>query len=180
MKGPAIVTRAWDVRKSRGLLLSSLPAEESDMTERYGRVLAPRAVLPEFVSGDWGQRYAEFEQGDWEAFEALHSHPERFHKKVVRQTGGYIVNRWNVTRQRLVPYVRPDEAVTLDGRKKPTKYIQPSKTYPGQAKRLDVHPRVLEALRNNTDEPIRLAKPDQACSRKPCLSLTAIAIPAMP
>lgn len=126
------------------------------MTKRYEQILARRAVHPELVTGDWGERYVEFEQGDWETFERLHSHPEpTFHKKVVRQTGGYIINRWDVTGQRLLPYVRPDRAVKLDARKKPTKYIQPSKKqYPGQAKRLDVHPWILDRLRENREEPI--------------------------
>jgi hypothetical protein len=107
------------------------------------------------VAGDWGQRYEEFDQGDWETFHALHSHPEpKFHKRVVGQSGGLIVNRWEITGARLVPYLRPDKAVTLDARRKPTKYIQPSKDYPGQAKRLDVHPLIRDRLLENRDQPI--------------------------
>lgn len=161
-------------------MLRSLPADKSPMTERYERVLAPRAVLPSFVSNDWGERYVEFEQGDWEAFQALHSHPEGFHRRIVRQTGGYIVNRWDVTGDRLVPYLRPDKAVRLDPRKKPTKYIQPSRAYPGQAKRLDVHPLVRERLLTNTQEPIYLCL--EGCLKADAVAGTdrlAISVPSV-
>jgi hypothetical protein len=150
------------------------------MTPRYSRILAPRAVLPAFVSGEWGERHAEFEQDDFDAFRVRHSHPERFHQKVVRQTGGYIVNRWNITGKRLVPYVRPDRAVSLDPRKKPTKYIQPSKAYPGQAKRLDVHPLILESLVRNRDEPIYLCL--EGCLKADAIAGTgrlAISVPSV-
>jgi hypothetical protein len=116
--------------------------------------LEARAVPPTYVSGDWGDRYVAFQQGDWAGFTRLHSHPEpTYHRRVVAQSGGLIVNRWDIDGP-LVPYVRPDAAVQLDSRSpKRTKYIQP-KRYPDQAKRIDVHPLVRERLIQGTDDPI--------------------------
>jgi hypothetical protein len=137
-------------------MLSPAVAETGHMTTRYERVLGARAVPPELVFGDWGERYLEFEQGDWDTFRTLHSHPEPFHRRIVSQSGGYIVNRWDITGARIVPYIRPDKPVILDPRKDPTKYLQPSLNHPGQARRLEVHPSIRERLLKNREEPIYL------------------------
>jgi hypothetical protein len=156
-------------------------AEARRVSQRYEQILARRAIDTEFVAGNWGERYAEFDQGDWATFEALHSHPEpSLHKRVVGQTGGLIVNRWDITGRRLVPYLRPDNAVKLDARKKPTKYIQPSKANPGQAKRLDVHPLVRDRLLENREEPIFLCL--EGCLKADAVASTgrlAVSVPSV-
>jgi hypothetical protein len=119
--------------------------------------LHDRAIRPEFISGSWGARYVRFEQGCWDAFADMHSHPEPFHRKVVQQTSGFIINRWNHAGQPIAPYVRPDRPVTLDPRKRPGKYLLPSTAkHPGQAKLIDTHPKVIARLLEGTDEPIYL------------------------
>ena len=71
------------------------------------------------------------------------------------KTGGLIVNRWDVTGERLPSYVRPYEPVTLGPRGKPSKYLFPSRALAsGQGKRLDVHPVVRERLLTNKDDPV--------------------------
>jgi hypothetical protein len=121
-------------------------------------VLAERAILDKFVEGPWGRRYVEFQQGDWETFRTGHSHPEGWHRsQIVNRTGGIIVNRWNLTGERLHSYIRPHEPVRLYGRSRPSKYIYPSGVRaPGQAKRLEVHPLVRERLLQNQGEPLYL------------------------
>jgi hypothetical protein len=119
--------------------------------------LAKRAVPKKFIAGPWGIRYAPYDQGDWTGFTKAHTHPEPWHREVVRQSSGLVVNRWDITGKRLVPYVRPDTAVNVRGHRKASKYIQPSKKrFPGQARRLDVHPLVRNALRANREQPIYL------------------------
>lgn len=119
-------------------------------------VLAERAIQPRFASGAWGERYERFERGDWAAFSAGHSHPERWHKAaIVNQTGGFVINRWDIAGEPLHPYIRPDHAVEIWGHKGPSKYLFPAGArYPGETKRIDVHPLVKDRLLANTDERI--------------------------
>ena len=133
-------------------------------------VLERRAIREEFVSGSWGERYVAFKCGDWDGFKAGHSHPESWHKSsIVNRTGGIIVNRYGLDGARLHSYVRPEYAVWLRGHTKPSKYIYASGTrFPGEAKRLDVHPLVRERLLANTREPVYL-------SIEGCLKADAIA-----
>lgn len=100
--------------------------------------------MEEYAGGSWGGRYVPFERGDWATFRDAHTNPEPWHKGgIVNQTGGIVVNRWDVSGARLASYVRPDHPVQVHGHRKPSKYIVPSgRSLPGATKRLDVHPLV--------------------------------------
>lgn len=129
--------------------------------------LERRAIPAAFISGKWGNRYVPFAQGDWTTFAAEHTNPEaRWHKGLVAQSSGLVVNRWDVHGARIESYVRFDSRVRYRGCVRPghptkacsdrgcrwdwktTKYIYPSKNALGDtsAKRIDVHPLVREEL----------------------------------
>lgn len=135
--------------------------------------LQRRAIPPEFVSGTWGNRYVPFARGDWTTFAGGHSNPEpQWHKRLVTQTGGLIVNRWDISGTQIESYIRFDAPVRYRGcvRQahptktciergcrwgwKDTKYIYPSKNELGDtsAKRIDVHPLVREELLRLSDD----------------------------
>ena len=120
--------------------------------------LRKRAIQQRLVTGRWGERYVPFDMGDWQTFKAGHSEAEPWHKSsIVSKTGGLIVNRWDARGHRLQSYVRPNNAVWIYGRNKPSKYIYPSRTrFPGAAAQLDVHPLVRDRLAGSGDEPIYL------------------------
>ena len=74
--------------------------------------LEKRAIPSAFVSGKWGNRYVPFAQGDWTTFAAEHTNPEaRWHKGLVAQSSGLIVNRWDVHGARIESYIRFDSRV---------------------------------------------------------------------
>jgi hypothetical protein len=78
--------------------------------------LAARAIREELITGPWGRRYVEFEQGDWETLSRRSQPSGGLASKPDRESNrGIIVNRWDVTGERLHSYIRPHEAVTLHG-----------------------------------------------------------------
>lgn len=147
--------------------MAQAAAERSRADSRAERVLEARAVSGEYAVG----RYAGFERGDHRTFLRAHPRPEPFHKALVSQSGGYVVNRWDISGQPLLPYIRFDDRVTVykcsrrhphPGKCRPkihtTRYV-----YPGgrilagsSAKRIDIHPLVRDRLRRSTEEPLYL------------------------
>jgi len=142
--------------------------EPSDRTERSERsraearaeaVLRARAISGEY--GEYPGRYVGFERGDCRTFLRAHSDPEPFHKGLVSQSGGYVVNRWDVSGERLPSYVRFDDKVPVyrcqrrhphPGECRPkrrmTRYVYPGAAVldGSSAKRIDTHPLVRERL----------------------------------
>jgi hypothetical protein len=101
-------------------------------------------------------RYVEFGRGDWDAFSAAHSDPEPWHRRLVNQSGGIVINRWNVVGDRLPSYIRFDTKIQPDTRRdRRTKYIYPGRSVierygPSPAKRWDVHPWVRPILEDSS------------------------------
>jgi hypothetical protein len=134
--------------------------------------LEKRAIPSAFVSGTWGNRYVPFDQGDWTTFAEEHSNPEaRWHKRLVAQSSGLVVNRWDVQGARIESYIRFDSPVRFRTCVRPShptkacrdrgcrwewtrrKYIYPSKNALGDtsAKRIDIHPLVRKELLRSLD-----------------------------
>ncbi len=126
-------------------------------TDRRADVLHRRAISDEVIDHvvDGVPRYAEFERGDSETFVQSHSHPERWHRRLVSQSGGLIVNRWGIDSHMLPSYIRFDDPVITDyrmyrrdGSLRTSRYIYRSagEMCDDGPKRIDVHPRARSVL----------------------------------
>ena len=135
--------------------------------DRRAEVLHRRAISDPVIDHvtDDVPRYVEFEEGDWETFLSLHSHPETRYRRLVNQSGGLVVNRWDIDGSRLPSYIRFDIPVISDHRRRgpdgsprTTNYVYPSRLAMGNdcAKRIDVHPLARPLLTSSPTPPIYL------------------------
>lgn len=106
-------------------------------------VLETRALSPEVYryKTDGVERYASV--GDLEELLERHSHPNpQFHGRLLQQSPGLVINRWDLDGNRLPSYLRFDRKIVTDARKPGhlTRYVYAAKHERMPAKVIDVHP----------------------------------------
>jgi hypothetical protein len=158
LEGQDSRTQLWSPEP--GDLLSLLPGQ-------FQRVLSPRAISEEIAYFTQGgrSRYASVES--YADIKVFHSHPKPHYGAQIAQSGGIVINRWDIEGNPLPSYLRYDEKIWVresNHKWHSTRYVQPKRSAYGCphpddvkcdcAKVIDVHPLAAPQLQQVPTPPI--------------------------